>query len=116
MLDEEVISSKVYVTQIPARLEQGRWAPIVDISPAAAYGELKVMLPSGLNFHAPAPVIQQLKLELREFDGERDYLLPLGDPLIMAAAAALIARHSRSFRMLKWDRYSRKYHTYEIEL
>lgn len=108
--------SKVYITQIPARLEASRWIPIVDVSPAKEYGELKVMLPAGINFHAAAPVIQQLRDELRDFRGDEDYLLPIGDPLVMAAAAALIARREPSFKMLKWDRYSRKYLCYKVEL
>lgn len=109
-------SSRVYVTQIPARLEGGNWVPIMDISPAGEFGELKIMLPSGMNFHAAAPAVQQLREQLREFRGDKDYLLPLGDPLIMAAAAALIARREPMFRMLKWDRYTRLYHAYEVKV
>lgn len=106
----------VFVTQIPARLEHGSWVPIMDISPAGEYGELKIMLPSGMNFHAAAPAVQQLREQLRDFRGDRDYLLPLGDPLIMAAAAALIARREPMFRMLKWDRFTRTYHSYEVKV
>lgn len=108
--------SIVFVTQIPARLEGGGWVPIMDISPAADFGEVKVMLPSGLNFHAAAPVVQQLREHLREFRSDKDFLLPLGDPLVMAAAAAVIARRLPNFRMLKWDRFTRSYHPYVVQL
>lgn len=106
----------VYVTQIPARLEGRKWVPIIDISPAAQFGEIKVCLPSGMNFHAPVPVVRQLREELREFNGESDYFLPLGDPLVMAVAAAMIGRREGKFRMLKWDRVMKHYLVYEVEL
>lgn len=108
--------SVVFVTQIPARLEAGSWVPTVDLSPAGEFGEVRVMLPSGMNFHAAAPAVQQLREALRDFRGDRDYFLPLGDPLVMAAAAAIIARREGFFRMLKWDRFTRSYHSYEVKL
>lgn len=74
------------------------------------------MLPSGMNFHAAAPAVAQLREQLRDFKGDRDYFLPLGDPLVMAAAAAIIATREPSFRMLKWDRFTRRYLSYEVKL
>lgn len=107
---------KVYVTQIPARMVGRAWVPTVDISPASQFGEIKVCLPSGLNFHAPVPVIRQLRDELHEFNGQEDYFLPLGDPLVMAVAAAMIGRREAKFRMLKWDRNMRHYLVYDVDL
>lgn len=106
----------VYVTQIPHRKEDGKWIHTVDVSPALEHGELKVLLPPGMNFYAAAPVVQQMRADLREFDPEVDALLPMGDPLVMAAAAALLGRRLERFTMLKWDRITRTYLKFNVEL
>lgn len=100
---------KVYVTQIPARLEGGAWVPTVDISPAAEHGDVKILLPSGMNFHASSSVVKQLREGLRPFRDDVDFLLPLGDPLVMVLASALLGKRWGSFQMLKWDRFTRTY-------
>lgn len=106
----------VYVTQIPARLEGGMWTPTIDLTPASEHGQVKVLLPSGLNFHAAHPVITQLREGMADYNPHNDFLLPLGDPLVMAAAAALLGRAHGRFTMLKWDRFTRTYHPYEVVL
>lgn len=116
----------VFVTQMPSRRStpedqgrgvlQGVWVPTVDLSPATEFGEIRVMLPPGMNFHASVPVIQQLREALLDFRADIDYFLPMGDPLVMAAGAAIIARRESSFKMLKWDRFTKCYHCYEVKL
>lgn len=107
----------VYVTQVPSRIDKDRkWIPTVDLAPAATYGELKILLPSGMNFHAAAPAVEQMRADLRAFRPTEDYFLPLGDPLVMAAAAAILGRTQSHFKMLKWDRRAHCYHEYTVEL
>jgi hypothetical protein len=74
------------------------------------------MLPSGLNFHAAEPVLDQLRVALADFNPTQDYLLPIGDPLVMVVAAAIVARRNRFFKLLKWDRFTRSYLEQTVEL
>jgi hypothetical protein len=90
-------------------MENGAWIPTIDVSPASQLGELKVLLPSGFNYPTADEVVPQLKNALRDFDPDNDYLLSVGDPLVIAAASALIAYEHDYFRLLKWDRQQRRY-------
>jgi hypothetical protein len=106
----------VYVTQIPSRITDGAWIPTVDVSPARVFGELKVMLPSGINYAEAAPVVLQLRGLLRDFDPDNDFLLAVGDPVVMAVAAALIGNEHDYFTLLKWDRRQARYLPYEVKM
>src|SRR3990172_2346102 len=107
--------NKVFVTQEPARKVGGRWEPTINLAPAAAWGEVRVMLRPGTSFFAREPVLAPLRDALREF-GASDYLLPLGDPLIMATAAILAYERVRParLRLLKWDRMMGEYVLREV--
>jgi len=111
----------VYVTHLPQRLiwdeafSKQHWAPTVDLAPATAFGELKIMLPHDAAFkaHPEERLIKSLKEALLQFKGE-DFLLPLGDPIIMSAAAAILGARREPFQMLKWDRVLKRYSAHSI--
>lgn len=78
--------------------------PQYDLTPALKYGRLEALLPPGNVGMTPGPMILQLRNKLRNFD-DGDYLLALGDPVAIAAAAIIAAMHNRGrVKMLKWDR------------
>jgi hypothetical protein len=108
--------SIVYVTQIPSRIENSAWIPTVDVSPAKIFGHLDVMLPSGMNYSDASSVVDQLRGKLKNFDPDSDYLLSLGDPVVVSVASALIGYEHDYFRLLKWDRQQRRYIPYEVKL
>lgn len=98
--------STVYVTQeVMVREADGSLRRKFDFSSAEEkYGPVKVLVPHGQSLVSSVPVVRQLIDQLRNFTAE-DYLLPLGDPSIMAAAAAIAARNSNGrLNVLKWDR------------
>ena len=107
--------SIVYVTQIPSRVENGAWVPTIDISPAREYGELEVMLPSGMNAPTAEFIARQFRTALSNFNPHEDYLLTAGDPVAMVVAAAILGGRGNPFMMLKWDRHAKRYLSYEIE-
>jgi len=106
----------VYITQIPARIENNAWVQTVDVTPAKVFGELNIMLPSGMNFADASSVVDQLRSKLQHFDPDHDYLLSLGDPVVISVACALIGYEHDYFRLLKWDRNQRRYIPYEVKL
>lgn len=115
----------VYVTQIPSRYESqigtdGKnirvWVPIVDVTPAKLFGEINIMLPAGLNYPDAQSVAIQLRKILINFNPDTDYLLALGDPVVISVASALIGYDHGYFRLLKWDRRASSYNSYQIEV
>lgn len=109
---------RVFIPQIPSRFDTQlrEWVPSVNIAPARKYGELIVMLPPEANRLHTAPLVASLKESLRDF-GEDDYLVAVGDPSIMMAAGAIVARRAGGrLRLLKWDRREGVYLPVEINV
>ncbi len=107
---------KVFIVQEPTKRVNGSLVPVFDMTPAMVYGELVVLLPPGNVMLSTAPMVQELKHKLRDFD-DGDYLIPAGDPAAMAAASMVAASMNRGrVNILKWDRETRQYVKMRIEL
>lgn len=99
----------VYVTQEKARKVNGEWVSEFDITPALEFGKVEVLMPPGHSFFSPVPVIRALREKLKDFS-EEDYLLPIGDPSIMVAAAMIAGeKNGGRVKLLKWDRFQQAY-------
>jgi hypothetical protein len=95
----------VYVVQESVRKDRrtGKFVPI-DISQAAAYGNIEVMLPNNPIGIAMQPVVNRLRHALRNFSDD-DYLLAMGDPVAIGIAFALASQANRGkVKTLRWDR------------
>ncbi len=91
-------------------------SPKFNLLPAAEYGNLQVLLPSGQVMMATAPTIGALRRQLREFSDD-DYLLAIGDPIAIGLATAIAAGfNSGKVKMLKWDRQEHRYYALEADL
>lgn len=106
---------KVYALQEPSRWDATARVrvPIVDLRPAAQYGDVEVLLPNNVSGLMMSPIVNALKEKLNDFT-EDDYLIAIGDPSIIAAASGIILRRLRSMKMLKWDKRLKTYTTVEI--
>jgi hypothetical protein len=110
--------SIVYIPQVPSRFDNvaGVWYPTVSIKSAAAFGELRVMLPPEASRLDPEKVLMELKGHMREFS-EDDYLLALGSPTIYSMAAVIAANKTDGFlRLLEWDRRESAYKLVEVQV
>lgn len=95
--------SKVFATQ-----ESGRH----NLSHAMEFGDLEVLTERDFpSFRGGDDMARQIREKLSYFIPEQDYLLLVGDPIIMGIAfAALAARNNvKSIRVLKWDRQATRY-------
>ena len=104
--------SKVYVVCEPVSKDgTGK----MDFSPAMEYGELEVLLAHSQSLLAPVPTIRRLREKLETFSDE-DYLLPVGDPVLMSTVAMVASyfNHGR-VKFLKWDRIQRKYLAIQVD-
>jgi len=102
---------KVFIVQEPMKRDRvsGNLVPFMDLTPAAAYGELEVLLPHGQVALSPAPMISGLKRSLAKFSDE-DYLVLVGDPVAMSIATAIAAKvNNGKVKVLKWNRETRSY-------
>ena len=97
----------VYVLQ-----EMGR-----NIRSAEKFGDLKVVLPDNKQIVlSSGPLTFKLRHELKDFN-DKDYLLLMGDPAIIAVAGAVVSDiNGGRFKVLKWDRDEKKYYDIEIDL
>ena len=92
-----------------ARKQNGVWTPEFDLTPAAEFGRIEILMPPGHSFFSPVPVIRALKEKLKDFS-EDDYILPIGDPSMMVAAAMIAGEKTRGrIKLLKWDKFQQTY-------
>ena len=88
-----------------------------DITDASEFGDLEILISAkNQTSYSTQPTIRRLNNALYKFSDE-DYLLLAGDPVAIALAAAVAARHNRGkFKMLKWDRLENKYIPLQADL
>mgnify|MGYP000367302151 CR=1 FL=1 len=93
---------RVFVVCEPVTKQGG--TPRMDLSPAMRYGELIVLLQHTQSLLAPVPTVRKLREKLADFCDD-DYILPVGDPVLMSTVAMIAANanHGR-VQFLKWDR------------
>jgi len=109
---------KVYAPSIPSKFDPGSglWIPTVELSQANKFGEVVVMLPPNAVRAGLAPCVAAMKEKLQAYSAD-DYLIGVGDPSMIAAAACIAVRKSGGLlRMLKWDRMSKDYFVAEVRV
>lgn len=112
------MTSRVFVVQEPQRRQRdGSFAAAFDLSPAAAYGDIELLLDTGVQVGiAMQPLIVSFKHKLRGFTDD-DYLLPVGDPAAMGIAIAIAANYnSGKVKLLRWDRKQESYIKLQVDL
>lgn len=110
--------TKVYAPQVPSKYDTATrlWVPSINLDPARQYGEVVVMLPPNANRLHINPLVVALKEQMKTFT-EEDYIVAVGDPSLIAAAACIAAKKTGGLlRMLKWDRQLSNYVPVEAEL
>jgi hypothetical protein len=102
---------KVYAPQVPSKYDPATklWVPSINLDPANMYGEVVVMLPPNANRLHINPLMVALREQMKDFTDE-DYVIAVGDPSLIAAAACLAVKKTNGLlRILKWDRMSSSY-------
>jgi hypothetical protein len=101
----------VYVTQIPHKREplSGLLVPAINIQPALEHGNVVILFPPQTSFVETSLLLDQLDTALSAYDGDDgDCLLPLGDPVVFAAAIAVLAKRG-PFQILRYDKFQKAY-------
>ena len=103
--------SIVYVVQDQQRFdhERGELVPRFDLSSAEKYGELEFLLSPSAAPWASASISQELDMVLQHYDDE-DYLLLVGNPVLIGMAVATAAGYNDGrVRMLQWSGRDERY-------
>lgn len=102
---------KVYVIQIPHRLDHTRGArarPVISVKDAERFGEIITLLkPTARPWDHS--VTAELRRKLATFSVS-DYLLPAGNPALIGMASAIAANSTGGIvNFLVWDKNERRY-------
>jgi|AntRauTorcE11898_2_1112593.scaffolds.fasta_scaffold00643_7 hypothetical protein len=110
---------KVFLPSVPTRYDpiSSKRIPSIDLKPAMRYGELVqlVSLQAGFREDEIHEAIETLQEGLQNYTSE-DYILCVGDPILMAAAITYATDLSQTVKVLRWDKVKREYDCAEITL
>lgn len=110
--------TKVYAPQQPSKFDTATrlWIPTMNMHAAEKYGELVVLVPPNANRLHTVPLIAAMRERMEHF-GPTDWLVAVGDPSLIAAAACIAVRKTGGLlRLLKWDRMTSDYIPMEMKL
>lgn len=108
--------SRVFCVTEPITYKDGAPVPLFDISPAREFGEVTILTEHNQSMSASVPMVRMLREKMKDFD-DSDYILPVGDPVIIATVAAIAAdMNAGYFQMLKWNKRMRKYEVFKINV
>lgn len=104
------MNSTVWAVQANMRRNgDGSWSPRFDLSCAAQFGSLEFVFGHGQVALLGSAAGQSAAERLRDFDPENDYVLPVGDTVLVGIVFAELARAGHRIRALRWDQNSRRY-------
>lgn len=102
--------STVYVIQEQMHLDRikQQYVPRFDLSPAEEYGNLEYLLsPTAGPFHT-GTIIKELKEALIHYTPE-DYLLLVGNPVLIGLTTAIVAQRVGEIQFLQWSGKDQRY-------
>ena len=115
-MNQQARQPKVFVPQVPSTFDKASelWVPKISLDQAKKFGTIEVLLPPGANRAAIGQIAISMRERLKDVE-EQDYLLPTGDPALIAVASIYLARRSGGkLRLLKWDNRLGDYTPMEI--
>lgn len=108
--------SRVFIVCEPQRRNQEGKSVKLDLSPASEWGEPIILLAYDQSLPDATKTIRLLTDKLATFC-DNDYLVPIGDPVLMCAATAVAAfRNSGRVKLLKWDRKHSAYFPIQLDI
>lgn len=108
--------TKVYIPSVPTRYDPASSSRIsaVDLNPATKFGELDILVPldGTRDIHEEIGIIRDGLSEIKR----GDFIVAVGDPILIAAAIAYACDMLGEVRVLRWDRISKRYSVLEVVL
>ena len=102
---------KVFVPHMVTKYNpsRGKVVPALNFTDALRFGDLMFVLDE--SEYRPeffADTVKRIKSSLAEFQSD-DYLIPTGDPALIAICAAEIVRRHGKINILRWERHHMQY-------
>lgn len=108
--------ARVFIVCEPTQNVAGERMRKVDLTPAAAYGDPVLLLKYSQSQLDMTGAVETLYDRLDDFNDE-DFMVPIGDPVLMCAAAMVAAsRNNGRVKLLKWDRLQHSYIPIQLEI
>lgn len=88
-----------------------------NLTPALKHGEIQVLTMRDFPLWDRSlgrQSILETKRILEDYNPDQDFILPLGDPIAIGVAFALVIQKHGRVRILKWDRQTFSYNPLEI--
>lgn len=100
----------VYAVQEPHWRDRatGNWVPKFDLSPCKEFGELRFLLPPHAG-HEEAQAVMRTLYNALEGYTEDDYILLIGNPVLIALTAIAAADAADRVKYLQWSGRARCY-------
>lgn len=116
---EVAVMPRVFIPAVPTRydpIKDGRISSI-DLRPAMHFGELTVLVPDiyPITNDNCGDTLAAIRAGLVGMSAN-DFVLAVGDPILIAAAIAYADDMNGVVKVLRWDRRIQNYHTIEVRL
>lgn len=109
-------SKKVFVAQeVLKRSVDNERVPVFDFSPAIKYGKLEIIVPYNTPIHPVDELVSIAKYRMEDFRAH-DYLLAVGDPVVIAVCSVIALQRTGGFlSLLKWNKLAKDYEPVHID-
>jgi len=110
---------RVFLPSVPTRYDpiSNKRVSSIDLKPAMKFGELVTLVDPQNSYRDDQihDAIIELQEKLHDF-GADDYLLCVGDPILIAAAMTYASDRTSTVKVLRWEKSRREYDCAEITL
>lgn len=95
------MESKVFVTEDTRH----------NLTRAMEFGDISILETEDFpQFRDGAPIVDRIRQKLEFFNAESDFLLLVGDPVLIGLSCAVLANLGHKLiKVLKWDNQTRRY-------
>lgn len=95
------MTARVFIAHQQIHLSSGRTK--FNLAPAKEWGDLVTLLPPEVELK-PDVVLPLLRQGLNTFNAERDYIIAIGHPILIAWTGFVLGHHTNRAKFLDWDR------------
>ena len=110
----------VFVVQKPTRKKGDTFVEMFDLSPAEEFGELKTLFDSSVSPFTSDPhhLVNKLWRKFEGYSGDSDYILCVGNPVLIGWSVAVAAQLSPGSRVtcLQWNNKKQVYFPVTVDI
>jgi hypothetical protein len=108
---------RVFIPQHPYKFDREKRENLNDgdLSGVLTFGHPLFMLPRGIKYNKLRQAVKRLEVAMFDYS-DRDYLLVVGDPVVVAAAVVIASRKVRGpINIIRWLRYTNEFKVFPLD-